>query len=70
MLASPYPEAIAEAVTAILDDRVSAERMAQRGRAFVEARGWDRAGRELADVLGELWLKEVGRAGRVVVLTQ
>ena len=53
MLASPYPEAIASAVTAILDDRVSAERMAQRGRAFVEARGWDRSGRELADLLAK-----------------
>jgi glycosyltransferase involved in cell wall biosynthesis len=63
MLAGPHPEGIADAVTALLDDPVGAECMAQRGRAFVEARGWDRSGRELAGLLGEFLAVEEGGSG-------
>ena len=61
-LASPYPEAIAAAVIALLDDRVSAEGMAQRGRLRRE-RAWDRAGRELAGLLGEFVAVEGSGSG-------
>jgi O-antigen biosynthesis protein len=47
MLAAPDPDSIAEAVEKLLDDPVSAARMARRADDFVESRTWKQAGEEL-----------------------
>ncbi len=52
-LSEPTPDAIAEALQRVLDDREHAAAMARRAREFVEARSWDRAGDQLEDALRE-----------------
>jgi glycosyltransferase involved in cell wall biosynthesis len=51
MLAAPRPDAIADALATVLDDPEGAAEMAERGRAFVESRTWQRAGDELEQAL-------------------
>ncbi len=51
MLAEKRPDAIADALIEILDDRESAAAMARRARAFVEERTWERAGDQVEDAL-------------------
>jgi glycosyltransferase involved in cell wall biosynthesis len=50
-MAARRPDAIADAVERLLDDRASAAAMAGRARAFVEARTWERAGDQVEDAL-------------------
>ena len=50
-LAARRPDAIADAVERVLDDREHAAAMARRARAFVETRTWQRAGDQLAAAL-------------------
>jgi glycosyltransferase involved in cell wall biosynthesis len=50
-LAARRPDAIADAVERLLDDRASAAAMAARARAFVEVRTWERAGDQLEEAL-------------------
>jgi glycosyltransferase involved in cell wall biosynthesis len=50
-LAEPTPDAIADAVERLLDDRERAAAMAARARAFVEERTWERAGDQLETAL-------------------
>jgi glycosyltransferase involved in cell wall biosynthesis len=50
-LAARTPDAIADAVERLLEDRASAAAMAGRARAFVEARTWSRAGDQLEGAL-------------------
>jgi glycosyltransferase involved in cell wall biosynthesis/GT2 family glycosyltransferase len=50
-LAARRPDAIADAVERLLDDREHAAAMARRARAFVEARDWNRAGDQLESAL-------------------
>jgi glycosyltransferase involved in cell wall biosynthesis len=45
------PDAIADAVERLLDDRESGAAMARRARAFVEARTWERAGDQVEGAL-------------------
>jgi glycosyltransferase involved in cell wall biosynthesis len=45
------PDAIAEAVEHLLDDRAAGAAMARRARAFVEERTWDRAGDQVESAL-------------------
>src|SRR5918998_5698744 len=52
-LAARRPEAIADAVERLLDDRERAVAMAGRARAFVEERTWERAGDQVEDALRE-----------------
>jgi glycosyltransferase involved in cell wall biosynthesis len=52
-LAARRPDAIADAVERLLDDRAAAAAMAARARSFVEARTWDRAGDQLEAALVE-----------------
>ncbi len=52
-LAARRPDAIADAVERLLDDRVAAAAMAARARAFVELRTWERAGDQLESALLE-----------------
>jgi glycosyltransferase involved in cell wall biosynthesis len=52
-LAARRPDAIADAVERLLDDRVAAAAMAARARSFVELRTWDRAGDQLESALLE-----------------
>ena len=59
-LAARRPDAIADALERLLDDRAHAAAMARRARAFVEARTWDRAGDQLHAALLEA-LREGGR---------
>ena len=48
-LVDPRPDAVADALERILDDRDAAAAMARRARAFVEERTWDRAGDQVED---------------------
>jgi glycosyltransferase involved in cell wall biosynthesis len=50
-LAARRPDAIADAVERMLDDRAAAAAMAARARAFVETRTWERAGDQLESAL-------------------
>jgi O-antigen biosynthesis protein len=50
-LADPRPDAIADALERLLDDRERAAGMARRARAFVEERTWDRAGDQVEAAL-------------------
>jgi glycosyltransferase involved in cell wall biosynthesis len=50
-LAARRPDAIADAVERLLDDREAASAMARRARAFVEERTWQRAGDQLESAL-------------------
>ena len=50
-LVEARPDAVADALERILDDREGAAAMARRGRAFVEGRTWDRAGNQLEDAV-------------------
>jgi O-antigen biosynthesis protein len=50
-LAARRPDAVADAVERLLDDREHAAAMARRARAFVEARDWNRAGDQLESAL-------------------
>ena len=47
MLAAPGPDAVASALTRLLDDAEGAGEMARRARAFVEERTWKRASEQL-----------------------
>ena len=53
MLAARNPDGIADAIERLLDDRESAAAMAQRARAFVEERTWERAGAAFEAALRE-----------------
>jgi glycosyltransferase involved in cell wall biosynthesis len=53
MLAGRTPDGVADAVEAIVDDRVRAAEMADRARAFVELRTWDRACDELEQAFAD-----------------
>src|SRR3954447_2717863 len=50
-LAARRPDAIADAVERLLEDRESAAAMARRARAFVEARTWEHAGDQVEGAL-------------------
>ena len=52
-LAARRPDAIADAVEHLLDDREAAAAMAVRARAFVEERTWERAGDQIESALRE-----------------
>ncbi len=52
-LAARRPDAIADAVERLLDDRESAAAMARRARVFVQERTWDKAGDQLESALLE-----------------
>ena len=49
--AARRPDAIAEAIELLLDDRASAAAMAGRARAFVESRTWERAGDQVESAM-------------------
>ncbi len=51
--AAPRPDAIADAIERLLDDREAAAAMARRARAFVEARTWERAGDQVEAAMRE-----------------
>jgi glycosyltransferase involved in cell wall biosynthesis len=50
-LVDPRPDAIADALERILDDREAAAAMAKRARKFVEGRTWERAGDQVEEAL-------------------
>ena len=50
-MAARRPDAIADAVERLLDDRAAAAAMATRARAFVETRTWERAGDQIEAAL-------------------
>jgi len=50
-LVDPRPDAVADALERILDDRESAAAMARRAREFVEPRTWQRAGDQVEEAL-------------------
>ena len=50
-LVDPRPDAVADALERILDDREAAAAMARRARAFVEERTWERAGDQIEEAL-------------------
>jgi glycosyltransferase involved in cell wall biosynthesis len=51
VLADRTPDAIADAIRHLLDDRTEAAAMAARARAFVETRTWERAGGQVEDAI-------------------
>ena len=51
--AAQRPDAIADAIERLLDDREAAAAMARRARAFVEARTWERAGDQVEAAMRE-----------------
>jgi glycosyltransferase involved in cell wall biosynthesis len=51
MLVDPRPDAIADALEHVLDNPADAAEMAQRARAFVEERTWERAGDQIETAL-------------------
>ena len=50
-LVDPRPDAIADALERLLDDREHAAAIARRARDFVETRTWDRAGDQVEEAL-------------------
>jgi len=50
-LAARRPDAIADAVERLLDDREASAAMARRARAFVQERTWEKAGDQLESAL-------------------
>ena len=62
-LAARRPDAIADAVERLLDEREAATAMAGRARAFVEARTWERAGDQVETALRE-FLRTPAKAPR------
>jgi glycosyltransferase involved in cell wall biosynthesis len=52
-LAARRPDAVADAVERLLEDRAHAAGMARRARAFVEERTWERAGDQVEQALRE-----------------
>jgi glycosyltransferase involved in cell wall biosynthesis len=50
-LVEPRPDAVADGLARILDDREAATAMAQRARAFVEGRTWERAGDQVEEAI-------------------
>ena len=50
-LVDPRPDAVADALERILDDREAAAAMARRARGFVEERTWERAGDQIEAAL-------------------
>ena len=52
--AARRPDAIADAIERLLDDRAAAAAMARRARAFVEQRTWERAGDQVEAALREI----------------
>ena len=61
-LSEPRPDAIADAITRILDRPDEATRMARRARAFVEERTWDRAGDQVETALFDFLARPRARA--------
>jgi O-antigen biosynthesis protein len=57
-LAARTPDAIADAVERLLDDRESAAAMAARAHGFVRERTWERAGEQLEEALHEFLERE------------
>jgi glycosyltransferase involved in cell wall biosynthesis len=55
------PDAIADAVEHLLDDRATGAAMARRARAFVEARTWERAGDQVESALRDFLADPVRR---------
>src|SRR4051794_6859942 len=53
LLADPAPDAIADALERLLDDRAEAGAMAGRARQWVEGRTWERAGDQVEQALRE-----------------
>jgi glycosyltransferase involved in cell wall biosynthesis len=51
MLAAPTPDAVADSVEYLLSEPDSAAGIAQRARAFVEGRTWEKSGLDLSDAL-------------------
>jgi glycosyltransferase involved in cell wall biosynthesis len=51
MLSAPRPDAIADSLERILDDREQAAAMARRARAFAEEHTWERAGDQVEEAL-------------------
>jgi glycosyltransferase involved in cell wall biosynthesis len=51
--AARRPDAIADAIERLLDDRAAAAAMARRARAFTESRTWQRAGDQVESALRE-----------------
>jgi glycosyltransferase involved in cell wall biosynthesis len=62
-LAARRPDAIADAVERLLDEREPAAAMARRARAFVEARTWERAGDQVEGALREFLRTPSGGSG-------
>jgi glycosyltransferase involved in cell wall biosynthesis len=54
LLTAPRPDAVADALAAILDDPAGAAQRAARARAFVQERTWERAGGQLEAALWSL----------------
>jgi glycosyltransferase involved in cell wall biosynthesis len=57
------PDAIADAIERLLDDRDAGAAMARRARAFVESRTWKRAGDQVEDALRDFLADPRTRAG-------
>lgn len=53
LLADPAPDAIADALERLLDNRGEAAAMARRARAWIEGRSWERAGAQVEEALRE-----------------
>jgi glycosyltransferase involved in cell wall biosynthesis len=60
-LAARTPDAIADAVERLLDDRETATAMARRARDFVSERTWERAGDQLEGALRDFLSAGGGR---------
>jgi len=63
MLAEHAPDAIADALERVLDDRPRAAAMANRAREFVGQRTWERAGDQLEQALVDFLADPGGRPG-------
>ena len=63
-LVDPRPDAVADALERILDDREAAAAMAERARAFVEERTWERAGAQVEAALYDFVSRPSPQPGR------
>jgi glycosyltransferase involved in cell wall biosynthesis len=63
-LVDPRPDAIADSLERLLDDRNRAGAMAKRAREFVEKRTWERAGDQVEEALYDFVSRPARRPGR------
>jgi glycosyltransferase involved in cell wall biosynthesis len=60
IMCEPTPEALAEGVVAVLENKTLRKKLAKAGMAFAQATSWEREGQKIAGILGDI----IGTTGK------